>query len=187
MTATQYDHGARTFNDRVEFDPSLNIGGSYGYDFGFARIEGELAYKRGEISSINDQTSQVKYANVDGGVGVYSMMGNVFFDLRNPSPVTPYIGGGIGLATLYLDDTYATNPSTGHRDEALRVRLEHRIRLPGRSRSGDRLKQQAFAGSWIPLLRHCKDNLQQELEHNDGDGVQEPQRIGGVKVEMVKF
>jgi len=43
------------------------------------------------------------------------MMGNVFFDIRNPSPVTPYIGGGIGLATLSLDDTYATNPSTGNR------------------------------------------------------------------------
>jgi opacity protein-like surface antigen len=53
---------------------------------------------------------------VDGGVGVYSMMGNVFFDIRNPSPVTPYIGGGIGVATLYLDDTYGTNSSTGHRD-----------------------------------------------------------------------
>ena len=116
VTATEYDHGARTFNDRVEFDPNLNIGGSSGYDFGFVRIEGELAYKRGEISSINDQTSQVKYANVDGGVGVYSVMGNVFFDLRNSSPVTPYIGGGIGVATLYLDDTYGTNSSTGHRD-----------------------------------------------------------------------
>lgn len=115
VTATEYDHGARTFNDSVEFDPNLNIGGSGGFDFGFVRIEGELAYKHGEMSSINDQTSQVKYANVDGRIGVYSMMVNAFFDLRNPSPVTPYIGGGIGLATLSLDDTYATNQSTGNR------------------------------------------------------------------------
>lgn len=112
VTSTQ---GARTFNDRIEFDTNPNIGGSYGYDFGFVRIEGELAYKNGEISSINDQTRQVKYTNVDGRVGVYSLMGNVFFDLRNPSPVTPYIGGGIGVATLYLDDSYGTNPSTGNR------------------------------------------------------------------------
>jgi opacity protein-like surface antigen len=115
VTATEYDHGARTYNDKVEFDPNLNIGGSSGFDFGFVRIEGELAYKHGEMSSIINQTSQVKYANVDGRVGVFSMMVNTFFDLRNPSPVTPYIGGGIGLATLSLGDTYATNPSTGYR------------------------------------------------------------------------
>ncbi len=101
VTSTQYGPGAKTFNDRVEFDPGIHIGGSGGFDFGFLRIEGELAYKNGEMSSITEKISKVKYANVDGRVGVSSMMFNVFLDLRNPSPVTPYIGGGIGFATLY--------------------------------------------------------------------------------------
>ncbi len=114
-TSTQYGAGAKTFNDRVEFDPGINIGGSGGFDFGFLRVEGELAYKNGEISSITEQSSKVKYANVDGRVGVYSMMFNAFLDLRNPSPVTPYIGGGIGFATLSLDDTFGTDPTTGYR------------------------------------------------------------------------
>lgn len=115
VTSTQYGPGAKTFNDRVEFDPGILIGGSGGFDFGFLRIEGELAYRNGEMSSITEKTSNVKYANVDGRVGVYSMMFNVFLDLRNPSPVTPYIGGGIGFATLYLDNTFGTEQNTGYR------------------------------------------------------------------------
>jgi opacity protein-like surface antigen len=115
VTSTQYGPGIKTFNDRVEYDPSINIGGSGGFDFGFLRIEGELAYKNGEMSSITEQISNVKYADVDGRVGVSSIMCNAFLDLRNPSPVTPYIGGGIGFATLSLNDTYGTNSSTGYR------------------------------------------------------------------------
>jgi len=119
-TSTQYGPGAKNFNDRVEFDPGILIGGSGGFDFGFVRIEGELAYRHGEISSITEQISNVKYTNVDGRVGVYSAMFNVFFDLHNPSIVTPYLGGGIGLATLYLDDTYGTATNTGYRERLYR-------------------------------------------------------------------
>jgi opacity protein-like surface antigen len=120
VTSTQYGPGATTFNDRVEFDPDIHIGGSGGFDFGFLRIEGELAYKNGEMSSISEQVSKVKYANVDGRMGVYSMMFNAFLDLRNPSPVTPYIGGGVGFATLSLSDTFGTDSSTGYRTRLYR-------------------------------------------------------------------
>jgi opacity protein-like surface antigen len=116
VTTTQYGPGYKNYNDRVEYDPSLNIGGSGGYDFGFLRLEGELSYKNGEMSSLTERVSNTKYANVDGRVGVYSLMFNAFLDLRNPSPFTPYIGGGIGFATLYLDDTFGTNTSTGFRN-----------------------------------------------------------------------
>jgi len=34
------------------------------------------------------------------------MMCNAFFDLHNSSPITPYLGGGIGFATMYLSDTF---------------------------------------------------------------------------------
>ncbi len=115
VNSTQYGPGAQTFNDRVEFDTGINIGGAGGFDFGFLRIEGELSYKNGEMSSITEKISQTRFANVDGRVGVFAIMGNAFLDLRNPSPVTPYIGGGVGLATLRLSDTYGTNANTGFR------------------------------------------------------------------------
>jgi opacity protein-like surface antigen len=115
VTSTQYGPGTKTFNDRVEFDPSIHIGGSGGFDFGFLRIEGELSYKKGEMSSITEKTSQTRFANVDGRVGASALMFNAFFDIRNPSPVTPYIGGGIGFATLNLSDTFGTDANTGFR------------------------------------------------------------------------
>jgi opacity protein-like surface antigen len=40
-------------------------------------------------------------------------MFNVFFDMRNPSRVTPYLGGGIGFAALHLSDTNGFSPLQG--------------------------------------------------------------------------
>jgi len=105
----------RTFNDRIEFDSSINFGGAGGFDFGFFRIEGELSYKNGEMSSITEKISQIRFANVDGRVGAYAMMFNTFLDLHNPSYITPYIGGGIGFATLHLSETFGTDTNTGIR------------------------------------------------------------------------
>ena len=40
-------------------------------------------------------------------------MFNPFFDFHNNSPVTPYIGGGIGFAALHIDDTFGTDTRGG--------------------------------------------------------------------------
>ena len=115
LTSTQYGPGAQTYNDSVEFDPSINIGGSGGFDFGYFRIEGELSYKNGDMSTVTEKTSQTRYANVDGSVGAIAFLCNLFLDLRNNSPVTPYIGGGAGFSTLFLSNTYGTDTTTGYR------------------------------------------------------------------------
>jgi opacity protein-like surface antigen len=96
----------------VEFDPSINIGGTGGFDFGVVRLEGELSYKHGEISAVNDQTNNVQYRATDGSLGALAMMVNAFIDLHNYSPITPYLGGGVGFAALHLSDTFGTNVST---------------------------------------------------------------------------
>jgi opacity protein-like surface antigen len=101
------------FNDRINFDPSVNIGGSGGYDFGFLRVEGELSYKHGEIRSVDDRVANVRYGDVDGRIGALAMMGNVFLDVRNPGPITPYFGGGVGFAALHQSDTFGTDFSVG--------------------------------------------------------------------------
>jgi len=104
---TGYDYFVdRSFNERVEFDPGINIGGTGGYDFGFVRLEGELSYKNGDIKTISDQSGQYRYRNADGSLEAFAMMCNAFFDLHNSSPITPYLGGGIGFATMYLSDTF---------------------------------------------------------------------------------
>jgi opacity protein-like surface antigen len=98
------DSSGFSFNDQVSFDPGIYVGGTGGYDFGFLRLEGELSYRNANIESITDSTGY-RFRNVDGDLGVFATMFNVFFDIHNSSRVTPYLGGGIGFATLHLSDT----------------------------------------------------------------------------------
>jgi len=102
-----------TFVDDVEFDPGVNVGMTGGYDFGYLRLEGELSYKYAEIKDITDTADNFSFKSVDGDLGVFAMMFNGFFDLHNNSPVTPYFGGGIGFATLYISDTHGTDTRGG--------------------------------------------------------------------------
>jgi opacity protein-like surface antigen len=102
-----------TKDAQVQFDPALNIGGTAGYDFGFLRLEGEMSYKNGEISRVSEATFGTRYVNVDGHLGAFAVLVNGFFDLHNDSPVTPYLGGGMGFASLNLSTTRGVDASTG--------------------------------------------------------------------------
>jgi len=99
---------ATSYNDQASFDPGIYVGGSGGYDFGFMRLEGELAYRHAQIDSIAD-SSGAQFRSVDGNIGAFSTMFNVYFDLHNASRITPYLGGGIGFASLYMSETTAFN------------------------------------------------------------------------------
>lgn len=94
-----------SFSDQVSFDPGVYVGGTGGYDFGFLRLEGELSYRHAGLDTVTE--NGVRFRNVDGDLGVFAGMFNAFFDLHNPSRVTPYLGGGIGFATVHISDTTA--------------------------------------------------------------------------------
>lgn len=102
-----------TFNDRVAFDTGVYAGGTAGFDFGLLRLEGELSYRHSNIKSITDQSDGFQFQNVDGNLGALTFMANAFVDLHNPSPITPYFGGGAGFAVLNLSDTFAGAPTQG--------------------------------------------------------------------------
>jgi outer membrane autotransporter protein len=93
-----------SFNDQVTFDPGVYLGGTGGYDFGFLRLEGELSYRNAQLDKITN-SNNFRFRSVDGDLGAFASMFNVFFDLHNPSNVTPYLGGGIGFTTLHLSET----------------------------------------------------------------------------------
>ncbi|CAG0988003.1 outer membrane protein [Geobacter sp.] len=97
------------FDDRVEFDPGIAAGGTAGYDYGLFRLEGEISYRHGEIGAITDTLNNERFRSVDGDVGTLAFMANAFFDLHNDTPITPYVGGGIGFAVLNLNDTTGIN------------------------------------------------------------------------------
>lgn len=117
-TVTAYDYlGNQQIDDRVELDPGIFIGGTGGYDFGYVRLEGELSYKHSEIDSVTDNITPAYYRNTDGDLGVLAYMANVYFDLHNDTPVTPYFGGGIGGASLHLSDTEAADGTLLYYDD----------------------------------------------------------------------
>jgi opacity protein-like surface antigen len=105
VASTDFVPPPEDFNDWVEFDPNINIGGTAGYDFGIVRLEGELSYKHAGIGSVTSQSDGFRFHNVNGSIGALAMMFNGFFDLHNNSRFTPYLGGGIGFAALHLSDT----------------------------------------------------------------------------------
>ena len=105
ITVSNYDSQSSTsISEKFEFDPGIYIGGTGGYDFGFARLEGELSYRGAEIDSITSQSNNYSIHDIDGNLGVFSAMVNGYFDFHNDSRFTPYLGGGIGIATLILSD-----------------------------------------------------------------------------------
>lgn len=102
-----------TIYEKAEFDPGINVGLTGGFDFGYARLEGELSYKHGSMSEIIDRSDNFHFRNVDGDLAALAFLFNGFVDLHNDSPITPYVGAGAGFATLYLSDTYGTDTRGG--------------------------------------------------------------------------
>lgn len=106
IDATSYDFQYTQTREHVGLNSGVYGGGTGGYDFGFVRVEGELSLRAAAIDSITSKTNSSIIHNVDGDVGVFSAMINAFFDLQNGSRFTPYLGGGIGVAAMYISDTY---------------------------------------------------------------------------------
>jgi opacity protein-like surface antigen len=53
------------------------------------------------MDNISDRDTGFNYGGIDGDIGVFAFMVNGFVDLHNSSAVTPYFGGGVGVATIY--------------------------------------------------------------------------------------
>ena len=82
------------------------IGLAVGYDFKPAhdiplRAEFEYAW-RGKKELDRDTTDSIK-------VGAQSFFLNGYFDIHNSSPVTPYIGAGLGLASVSSEFQYVSD------------------------------------------------------------------------------
>ncbi len=84
-----------------DFDEGYHASGSLGMKIGSLRVEGEVAYRESNVSQATVAGSTFA---TSGDVSALSFMGNVYYDLENKSPWTPYVGGGIGAAQLTFSD-----------------------------------------------------------------------------------
>ena len=88
------------YDDDDLFDAELKNGFDLdligGYDFGFVRVEGELAWKRAEVDELSDGVDDI---DVDADTDVRSIMLNVLGDFGTDR-WSFYAGGGIGFARV---------------------------------------------------------------------------------------
>ena len=79
----------------LSFDPGFNIGGALGYDMGRFRVEGEIRYHSVDVDAVNGITVPF---NAD--LSALSFMANGYYDIEmQNSPLTPYLGLGIGYVS----------------------------------------------------------------------------------------
>jgi opacity protein-like surface antigen len=100
-------------SETMKFDPGFASSFAGGYNFGMFRIEGELGYQGNNVDNKYDDYYYDDYdddyhrhsSNNDScDLTAYSLMGNFYLDFVNPSPVTPFLTAGIGMATVNLFD-----------------------------------------------------------------------------------
>jgi opacity protein-like surface antigen len=80
----------------VKYGTGLTFGGVLGYDFGMVRLDAEVTYRDNDIDQIGFPA--------DGSTSALSYMVNGYFDIPTHMIIKPYVGGGIGYATVSIDN-----------------------------------------------------------------------------------
>lgn len=78
----------------AEYDAGYGFNVSAGYNFEPVRLEFEFGYKNADLDKISGPGGSASVSGTD--ITVMSYMINAFYDIKTNSPVTPYIGAGIG-------------------------------------------------------------------------------------------
>ena len=87
----------------AEFDEAFVIEGHAGYRFPInVRVEGSLSYRESDIGTVSFPTVGVS-GDADDDISVLTLFANVYYDFELDFPVQPYVGGGIGFATIEID------------------------------------------------------------------------------------
>lgn len=108
MTFNSTDYPLSSFRRTLNFDGGFIGTAAVGHYLGPSfRAEGELSFRANTLNNVTVQGEGVASLN-SGGVNAFGIMGNGWFDIANPTKVTPYVGGGLGAARINLNmDTSA--------------------------------------------------------------------------------
>ncbi|MFA5123427.1 OmpA family protein [Zavarzinia sp.] len=91
---------------KLDLDNGFGGGALFGYDYGAIRAEAQVDYR--SFSNNGYKNATVDGASVgtypaDGQTGILATMGNVLYEYENSSPVTPYVGVGLGAGWVFAD------------------------------------------------------------------------------------
>jgi len=81
----------------LETDAGFVFGGVIGYKWAFGlRAEGEISYRENDMDNIGG-------VPVSGDLSSLTFMANGWYDFNTGTPWIPYVGGGIGVASVSVD------------------------------------------------------------------------------------
>lgn len=100
---------------QISHDLGFDLGVATGFALPFFRVEAELNSRNGDVHRIDGENAR------EGDFTAYSAMANFYFDLDNPSPVTPFIGAGGGILRLSIDDLRSDSGSIGDESDTTEV------------------------------------------------------------------
>ena len=89
----------------ITSDTGMGLGIAGGYDFGGNRVEAELAYQKNDLDQLEASWSGISGAvDLSGDTSSLALLVNGYHDFQNASAFTPFIGAGIGVAKVELND-----------------------------------------------------------------------------------
>ena len=93
----------------IEYKTGWGLDGYGGYAWGNGiRTEGEVAYRHAATDHVTGTASGA----AGGGIHNWAFMGNALYDFDTGTRITPYIGGGIGVAAVDADNMRTINRGT---------------------------------------------------------------------------
>jgi|GEM_PF-829370 len=95
--------------DTQTFDPGYNINGMIGYRI-YPRLRAELEVS-GRITTVSEDPGAAVIGPGQGDAETKSIavMANGYFDFTNKTRITPYVGGGLGIARVESSRLYTNN------------------------------------------------------------------------------
>lgn len=97
-------------NAEISYDTGYGINLAAGYNFDGIRLEGEFGYKKADVDKISAGGFSASASGTDQTMTSY--MVNGYYDIKNSSTLTPFIGAGLGMIKGELEDDFSSIDDT---------------------------------------------------------------------------
>lgn len=107
----EYTWVGGSWTDNLSTDTGLALGGAIGYAFDSFRAEAEAGFQQNDLDTSDWAANDVTWGSasgsdsfIDGDISSTSFFANGYYDIKNSSAFTPFIGAGIGYANVEIND-----------------------------------------------------------------------------------
>lgn len=95
------DSRVATRDADVESSKGWALGAALGYDFGPARLEGEVTYQNNSLDKASTASGDV---DLSEDIDSIAFLVNGYWDFTNDTPWTSFVSVGLGMAVVNVDD-----------------------------------------------------------------------------------